>query len=109
MIPKFSRKEIIVLSVLIVTLVAVNAVNFINRRKLEKGLALVVEEGQAPVSLNTAGSSDLEDLPGIGPALAERIIAFRAESGGYRNLDELKKVKGIGEKLYLKILPFIKL
>jgi len=109
MISKFSRKEIFVLAVLIAALVVINAVNFINRRKLEKSLALVIEEGRAPVSLNCAGSSDLEDLPGIGPALAERIIAFRTECGGYRNLDELKKVKGIGENLYKKILPFIKL
>jgi len=109
MIPKYSRKEIFVLSVLIAALVVINAVNFINRRKLDKSLTMVIEEGRAPVSLNSAGSSDLEDLPGIGPALAERIIAFRTECGGYRNLDELKKVKGVGEKLFQKILPFIKL
>lgn len=97
------------LSVLCAMLVAINAINFINRRKLEKSLALVIEEGQTPVSLNCAVSSDLEDLPGIGPGLAERIITFRAECGGFQNLDDLKKVKGIGEKLYQKILPFIKL
>jgi competence ComEA-like helix-hairpin-helix protein len=109
MIPRFSKKEIIVLSVLIIALIAINAVNFINRRKLGKNLTLVVEEGLAPISLNSAETSDLEDLPGIGPALAERIIAFRTKRGGYRDLNELKNVKGVGEKLYQKIRPFIKL
>jgi competence ComEA-like helix-hairpin-helix protein len=109
MIPRFSRKETIVLLVLVGVMMGVNLVNYIGRRRMEKSLALVIEEGQMPVSLNEASSGDLEGLPGIGPALAERIVAYRNAAGGYQRLDELKKVRGVGDKLFQKILPFIKL
>jgi len=109
MIPKFTRKETIVLFVLIAVLIGLNLVNYIARRRMEKSLAVVIEEGQTPVSLNEAGPGDLEGLPGVGPTLADRIIEYRNAAGGYRSLDDLKKVKGVGEKLFRKILPFIKL
>lgn len=109
MIPRFSRKETIVLGMLVAILIGINLINFIGRRRMEKNLALVIEEGQSPVSLNEAGLADLEGLPGVGPALAERIVAYRGAAGGFRTLDDLKNVKGVGEKLFQKILPFIKL
>jgi competence ComEA-like helix-hairpin-helix protein len=106
---KFSRKELVVLSVIIVALTVVNLINFCNRRRLEKSWALVVEAGLTPVSINHADISDLDDLPGIGPALAYRIVEFRTARGGFRELTDLKKVKGIGDKMFSKILPYIKL
>jgi len=48
------------------------------------------------IDINQCGYFDLEKLPGIGPALAENIIAFRDSIGGFRNLDDLDRVKGIG-------------
>lgn len=51
-----------------------------------------------PIDLNTARAVDLEALPGIGPVLAQRIVALRDERGGFSNLDELRAVKGIGAK-----------
>jgi competence ComEA-like helix-hairpin-helix protein len=106
---KFSRKELIVLSAIVTALVVVNLINYRNRRRLEKSWALVVEAGLTPVSINHADISDFEDLPGIGPALASRIVEFRSARGGFRELTDLKKVKGIGDKMFLKILPYIKL
>jgi len=50
------------------------------------------------VNLNTADAIALESLPGIGPALASRIIAWREQNGGFRAVDELLAVSGIGEK-----------
>lgn len=50
------------------------------------------------VSINTASQKDLERLPGIGPATAVYIIEYRNQHGNFRSLEDLKKVKGIGEK-----------
>ena len=55
--------------------------------------------GDDRVDLNSADQAALETLPRIGPALAERIIAWREENGGFRSVDDLLAVPGIGEKL----------
>ena len=52
------------------------------------------------VNINTAGSGDLDQLKGIGPALAERIIEYRNEHGRFNNISELKQVSGIGTKKF---------
>lgn len=49
------------------------------------------------LSLNAATASDLESLPGVGPVLAERIVAFREENGGFEVVEDLLQVPGIGE------------
>lgn len=59
----------------------------------------------APLNLNSATAEQLDDLPGIGPALAERIIAYRAEHGAFTRVDQLNDVKGIGEKTLEKLRP----
>ena len=51
-----------------------------------------------PVAINTASAAELESLPGIGPAIAARILALRAEQGKFKDISELLSVKGIGEK-----------
>jgi competence protein ComEA len=51
---------------------------------------------QAPVHLNSASLEQLETLDGIGPSLAQRIIDFRTQHGGFRSLDELDQVSGFG-------------
>lgn len=54
----------------------------------------------APVSLGAATPEQLEELDGIGPALAERILEFRDENGGFRSVSQLQEVEGIGEKRF---------
>ncbi|MGW3650215.1 helix-hairpin-helix domain-containing protein [Streptomyces sp. NPDC000878] len=51
----------------------------------------------APVSLNTATVDQLDTLPGVGPVLAQHIIDYRTQHGGYRSVDELREVNGIGD------------
>ena len=53
-----------------------------------------------PVSLGQATEAQLETLDGIGPALAGRILEYRRQHGGFRSIDELKEVSGIGDKRF---------
>ena len=57
----------------------------------------VVPETALPVNINTATAEELDVLPGIGPALAGRIIAYREEHGPFTEVEELLEVSGIGE------------
>lgn len=57
------------------------------------------------INVNRAPASELEKLPGIGPALAARIIDYRLANGSYQDLNDLGKVAGIGPKLLAKLKP----
>jgi len=59
------------------------------------------------VNLNTATAEQLETLPGIGRRTAERILEHRQKSGGFKKIEELMNVRGIGEKSFLKLKPMI--
>jgi len=59
------------------------------------------------ININQAESSKLQEIPGIGPVTANKIISFRMEHGLFRKLEDLKKVSGIGDKTFEKMKPFI--
>lgn len=59
------------------------------------------------ISINNATIEELCTLPGIGPAMAERIIEYRKTYNGFNNIEDLLNVKGIGTKKYEKIAPYI--
>lgn len=61
-----------------------------------------------PLDLNRATAEQLVGLPGIGEAKAAAILAIREERGGFRSLDELENVRGIGPKLAAKLRPLLK-
>ncbi|MBI5328178.1 MAG: ComEA family DNA-binding protein [Deltaproteobacteria bacterium] len=60
-----------------------------------------------PLNINKATAQDFEALPGIGPNLAEKIIETRKRLDGFKTVDDLKKVKGIGEKKIEKVREMI--
>jgi len=53
---------------------------------------------QAPVSLNTATAEQLDTLDGVGPATASKILEYRRQHGGFRSIDDLGEIPGIGPK-----------
>ena len=59
-----------------------------------------------PVNINTASKRELEALPGIGEVLSQRIIDYRSANGRFQSVDELVKIKGIGEKTLEKLKPY---
>jgi competence protein ComEA len=61
----------------------------------------------APIDVNAADATQLEELPGIGPSLAERIVAFRGLNGPFRSADELLDVAGMTDRRLDQISPYI--
>ncbi|MET8562092.1 ComEA family DNA-binding protein [Streptomyces flaveolus] len=62
----------------------------------------------APVSLNTATAEQLDTLPGVGPVLAQHIIDYRAQHGGFRSVDELREVNGIGDRRFSDLRDLVR-
>jgi len=61
------------------------------------------------ISVNSASAAELEQLPGVGPALARRIIAYRETYGGFRSLQDLGHIKGIGPGTLDRLRPLVSL
>lgn len=67
-----------------------------------------VEEGKKQkVNINEAKQEDFEQLPGIGPSIAQRIVEYRDQNGKFTSIDELQEVKGIGEAKFENIKEYV--
>lgn len=70
---------------------------------------LSAAENNDPIDLNRATAQELVQLPGVGETIAKRIVDFREEHGPFKRVEDLMKVKGIGEKSLEKIRPYIRI
>jgi competence protein ComEA len=79
-------------------------------------LAAAAADGPAPaappagvVNVNTASTEELQLLPGVGAARAQALIELRKQRGGFKSVEELKDVKGIGDAGLERLRPFVRL
>ncbi|MGI5337946.1 helix-hairpin-helix domain-containing protein [Streptomyces sp. CA-181903] len=61
----------------------------------------------SPLSLNTATVEQLDALPGVGPVLAQHIVDYRTEHGGFRSVTDLRQVNGIGARRFADLRPLV--
>ena len=74
---------------------------------LTTGAAIAAENAKGVVNINTASTQELQLLPRVGPALAKRIVDFRATNGNFKAPQELTRVKGIGEKSFAFLQEYV--
>ena len=71
------------------------------------GLAAKKKPPAAPINLNTATSEELQQVPGIGPVTAEKILQMRKSYGAFKSVDDLRAVRGIGPKRLEKMRKYL--
>lgn len=72
------------------------------------GEALAATAATVPqVNINTASEQELQLLPRVGPALAKRVVEFRTANGPFKAPEELTRVKGVGEKTFALLAPYL--
>ena len=87
--------------------VAVSAAAASAQNKATTPKAAATATATAPVNLNTATAEQLATIPGVGQKMAERIIDYRQKNGGFKKVEDLMNVSGVGEKSFLKMKPLI--
>ncbi|MDO9576289.1 MAG: ComEA family DNA-binding protein [Candidatus Cloacimonadales bacterium] len=109
---KKSILTIIILAlVLVIIIVLVNGFQKISQTKkeLQKSTVPTEQEEITKININNADIDNLIKLPGIGQTKAKAIIDYRENIGEFKSLKELTNVKGIGEKNFVKMLPYLKM
>lgn len=61
----------------------------------------------APIDINTASMDALQEIPGVGPVLAQRIVTYREQNGGFSTVEQLLEVSGIGEATFAQMEPMV--
>lgn len=74
----------------------------------QAGAAQSSDTERPVIDLNTADSAALKSLPGVGPRTAELIIEYRTDTGGFKKVEELMNVRGIGEATFLRIRELVR-
>ncbi|GJQ22595.1 MAG: helix-hairpin-helix domain-containing protein [Planctomycetia bacterium] len=70
-------------------------------------ICLSATEVAGKVNINTATEEQIAVLPGIGPKLASEVVSYRKANSNFREIEDLKKVKGVGDKKFEKIKNFV--
>jgi comEA protein len=114
---KFAKSEKFLLLATLVFIVALAAAFWHDHSGVERDSYTVTTQEQADpeevvpplelVNINTATAAELDELPGIGAVLAERIVAYREEHGSFQSKEELMEVSGIGEGKYSELMDLI--
>ncbi len=97
------NKSTKLLIILVVSLFLFSSLSFAARKAKP-----VSHVNQAKININTANVSQLSTLPRIGVKISKRIIDYRKKHGKFKRIEEIMKVKGIGEKVFQKIKNRIK-
>lgn len=74
-----------------------------------EGPVWVAKKGPQPVDINTADSLDFDQLPGIGPGFARRILRFREKLGGFYDVTQIAETYGMPDSVFVKIQPFLRM
>ena len=90
-------------------LVIIRNINDMSNVEEHDNIIEIEEDNDGVVSINDADLSKLKEIPGIGDVKANAIIMYREKNGGFKSIEELKNVDGIGEKTFEKIKDSIKL
>lgn len=90
-------------------LIVIRNINDINIEVESIEAEINQESDDGIININDADLSKLKEIPGIGDVKANAIILYREENGGFKSIEEIKKVDGIGEKTFEKIKNSIKL
>lgn len=88
----------------LLVILAMAAVSAVSLSAADKPAAAT---GDKLVNINTADAGQLVNLPQVGPKMAQRILDFRKSNGNFKRVQDLMKVKGIGEKIFAKLQPLI--
>ena len=94
-----TKKMFVLMVILTVTLLSTVSLHSVEKPAAASGSKLV--------NINTADAGQLIELPQIGPKMAQRILDFRKSNGNFKRVQDLMKVKGIGEKVFAKLQPLI--
>jgi competence protein ComEA len=97
----------ILMAAILAIAVSAAAASAQNKATMPKAAATATATATAPVNLNTATAEQLAAIPGVGPRMAERIIDYRQKNGGFKKVEDLMNVSGVGEKSFLKMKPLI--
>ena len=103
--PRAAQRVLIVLAAALLALAIVLA-----RKAARTPIAVSVPDDprlDVRLEINGATPADLETLPGVGAALAGRVVAYRSEHGPFRSVDELRRVPGFSEKLVAALRPLV--
>jgi len=88
----------------LVAVLAVAGSSPVLAQKAAKPAKLVVSSTSSDIiNLNTASAAQIATLPGIGPKTADLIIQYRQKNGGFKKVEEIMNVRGVGEKSFLKL------